>query len=344
MTRTQKVAVLLLGFHLFAAVALSQSAKFDIVTYKAPAGWEVEKDADSLSFSKASDGGYCVIVLSKSVESVGDSSANFELVWKGMVSGDLGTTGPPQRIKPEDKDGWRAEAGVAAFENKDLAGVALLTVYTGNDRAVAVLAITNSESFQDDIGSFLGSLGFPPANGVSTAPSQPNISQERNSRLIGRWQRSSSVSVGYGDPVSLGTGGYTKSRYEFLADGTYHFTSRIFGVASNRIIIIKESGRYTISGDTLTIVPVKSVVEAYSKAGGGDALGTRVTSTARRLEKADYKFTFHYFEGIGEWNLVLQAASETHRDGSFSGNKTFANAWYFDQQYTNGDLTSVRGN
>jgi starvation-inducible outer membrane lipoprotein len=75
-----------------------------------------------------------------------------------------------------------------------------------------------------------------------------------------------------------------------------------------------------------------------------DALGAVASSQNRKLETVAYRLTFHYFSGIQEWNLVLQADSPTQRDGQFSNNKLFENAWYFDQKYTDTDLTAVKPN
>jgi hypothetical protein len=107
---------------------------------------------------------------------------------------------------------------------------------------------------------------------------------------------------------------------------------------------VKENGKYSLSGNTLTITPAKSTITAYAKAGGADALGAVVSSKPRPLETIGYKYTFHYFSGIQEWNLVLQADSPTQRDGAFSTLQVFNNAWYFDQKFTNTDLTAVRAN
>jgi hypothetical protein len=103
-------------------------------------------------------------------------------------------------------------------------------------------------------------------------------------------------------------------------------------------------GRSPKSGDKLMVTPVKSTIASYKKAGGVDAIGALVRSQNRDLETAMYKFTFHFFEGIQEWNLVLLADAPTQRDGPFSNNTTFQNAWYFDQKFTDGDLTSIKGN
>ena len=59
---------------------------------------------------------------------------------------------------------------------------------------------------------------------------------------------------------------------------------------------------------------------------------------ANALEKVTYKWTTHYFEGIGETNLVLQPPSATNRDGILGGNSLFPNAYL----YTQGDRLEWR--
>src|SRR5690606_1922350 len=125
-------------------------------------------------------------------------------------------------------------------------------------------------------------------------------------------------------------------------DGTYLYTERSFRYSYQNIIVVKENGSYSLSGDTLTISPAKSTITAYRKSGGGDTLGAVVSTNARPLEKVAYKLTFHYFSGIQEWNLVLQADRPTQRDGAFSTLQVFNNAWYFDQKFINTDLTAAR--
>ena len=54
---------------------------------------------------------------------------------------------------------------------------------------------------------------------------------------------------------------------------------------------------------------------------------------ANPLEKVTYKWTTHFFEGIGETNLVLQPPAATSRDGILGSNSLFPNAYL----YTQGD-------
>jgi hypothetical protein len=144
-----------------AAAAYSQSAKFDIVTYTAPSGWEVTKDADSIRFSKESGGNYCVISLTRAVDSMGESSKDFLLLWKAMAVDVLDVKTEPKMGTPGKKDGWDAEFGIAPFVKEGLKGAALLATFTGNGKVVAVLAITSSDAFENDIETFVNDTKLP---------------------------------------------------------------------------------------------------------------------------------------------------------------------------------------
>jgi hypothetical protein len=344
--RKRRPILLLISIHLVVLAAHAQTAKFDVATYTAPAGWAVDKDENAIRFTKESGGNFCVISLTRSVDGLGDPAKDFDALWKGMATDGLNAGPPQQRGKSGEKNGWQAELGLGSFEKEGLKGAALLTTFSGNGKVVAVLAITNSDGFESDIEKFIDSVKLPPIAATRT-PSASAIAHTDTgdaARLVGRWQRSSSGSPSYADPASWGTAGYTKSRYEFNTDGTYIYTERSFRYSYQNIIVVRENGRYSLSGNTLTITPAKSTITAYAKAGGVDALGAVVSSKPRPLETVAYKYTFHYFSGIQEWNLVLQADSPTQRDGAFSTLQVFNNAWYFDQKFTNTDLTAVRVN
>jgi hypothetical protein len=345
MQKITRTLVVLCFFHALAIAAFTQTEKFDIVSYTAPTGWEVKKGADAMQFTREdkATGAFCIVTLYRSVDAGTDSRANFLAAWKSLVTDTLKTPAKPQIGTPGPKDGWMAEAGLAPVDTEDLKGAALLTTMTGGGKMLNLLVLTNSDSFTKEIEVFVDSIKLPPIRAAKPATTGP-APNAVPSRLIGKWNRSGSVHPTYADPVSWGTAGYTKSRYEFKADGTYLHTERSFRMMMQNIIVVRETGKYSVSGDTLTITPSKSVISSYKKAGGVDALGPLVKSQNRDLETVAYKFTFHYFEGIQEWNLVLQADKQTQRDGQFSGNTTFSNAWYFDQKFTDNDLTAPKIN
>jgi len=70
-------------------------------------------------------------------------------------------------------------------------------------------------------------------------------------------------------------------------------------------------------------------MQAWSKKNGGDGFGKLLSSQNRTLETVAYRFTKHYFSGIDQWQLVLQADKATMRDGPFSTLTLFPNAWYY---------------
>jgi hypothetical protein len=327
----------------FSVADAQRAENFDIVCFSPPVGWGENKTDEGRTYSTSDEkaGTFCMITLVRSMPSTGSSRGDFDVIWKTLVADQLKTASKPQMGESGPKQGWMGEAGVAPFEVEGLKGSAMLTTLTGNGKVIGVLALTNSEGHAKDIEAFVDGITLPAIAAVKPVPGIPAPS---NSRLIGKWNRSGSVHPTYADPVSWGTAGYTKSRYEFKADGTYIFTERSFRMMMQNIIVVNETGKYSVSGAQLTVTPAKSTIASYKKAGGVDALGALVKSQNRDLETATYKFTFHFFEGIQEWNLVLLADTPTQRDGPFSNNTTFQNAWYFDQKYTDGDLTSIRGN
>ncbi|MBP9927111.1 MAG: hypothetical protein KBF45_14110 [Cyclobacteriaceae bacterium] len=156
--------------------------------------------------------------------------------------------------------------------------------------------------------------------------SQPIPQTANNLSFLGTWSTSSS-NQGY--DAANGMSGYIKRQYTFNQDGTYQFVIKTFSHYINKLLLTKESGTYSVNGNSLTIIPQKSVIEDWTKKDGTDKWGTRISSQNRPLEKVTYQFTKHYFSGIDEWNLVLQADKVTERDGPFSSNTTFMNAWYY---------------
>ncbi|MBS1947995.1 MAG: hypothetical protein JST47_09530 [Bacteroidetes bacterium] len=157
---------------------------------------------------------------------------------------------------------------------------------------------------------------------ATTSNSTTQISATSNIDFAGTWiSRSSSNNPG--------TSGYIENEYIFANDGTYSFYSKTFNQSISNIILKKEKGTYTVSGKQITINPTSNITEGWSKKNGIDEFGKLISSQKNSLEITTYHFTKHYFEGIQEWNLVLQASAPTTRDGPFSSNTLFSNAWYY---------------
>ena len=140
-------------------------------------------------------------------------------------------------------------------------------------------------------------------------------------QIVGAWTFAASAQYG----------GVMRLRYIFNADGTYSFKSERSS-QTQKWWTIEETGSFSVNGDSLTITP------RTSKATLRNLNGVVQETRPNQLERVTYKWTTHFFEGIGETNLVLQPPSPTNRDGILGGNSLFPNAYL----YTQGDRLEWR--
>jgi hypothetical protein len=341
-------------FLLLSAPILAQSVQsFDIVSFSLAPTWKKEAQQDWLAYrvENPAKKTYARILIYPSLPSSGNPETDFQKEWNDLI---VSNYKPGQTIEEslsDYKEGWKAKIRVAPFVHNQVNQAIILLMMTDGKKKMSYVFLTNTEDFQKDFEDFGSSLSFasapvqtptaasPPQ--VSSPPAQvstPKAPVQIDQKLVGKWNRSASVSPLFASPAEWGTSGYTTCRYEFFGDGTYQYTERNFSYSFVSIIVVKENGHYDANGGVLTISPAQSLVEKYSKKNGVDELGNLLESKGRVLEKVSYRYQFHFFEGIGEWNLVLQADRPTQRDGNFSSNTTFPNAWYFDQRFTDKNL------
>ena len=310
------------------AIAFAQKETFDIVTYTSLKGWEKQPAESAVQFSKedTAKGTYCMITLFKAVPGTANSKENFDLAWASVVKEMVTASATPEMQPVATEDGWEVQSGYAPFENDGIKGIVVLVTSSGFEKMVNIIILTNTDTYEKNITAFLESVSLKKPEVNSQTATENNSD---NLSIIGTWGKNSGAHQTYGDPVSYGNAGYSKDQYTFNSNGTYSFVSKTFRMSYDKIILVKENGTYQISGTNLTIQPKKSVIEAWSKKDGSDKWGKLLTTQPRTIEKVTYSFTKHYFSGIQIWNLVLQADKVTQRDGPFSTNTTFTNAWYY---------------
>ena len=154
---------------------------------------------------------------------------------------------------------------------------------------------------------------------VASRPASPPTSA--GNQIVGAW--TSAASAQYGGVMRL--------RYIFNADGSYSFKSER-SAQSQKWWTTEETGSFSVNGDSLTIAP------RTSKATLRNLNGVVQETRTNKLERVTYKWTTHFFSGIGETNLVLQPPSPTDRDGILGSNSLFPNAYL----YTQGDRLEWR--
>ena len=305
------------------------SETYDVSTFRVPKGWSKQAGPNSVLFStedKAA-GTYCLVTVYRSIPGLGESKENFSAAWQTIVAEAVTVSAEPQMFPSENKGDWKVEGGYGPFEKDGEKGVVILYTASGYGKMVNFLVLTNSTTYEPVLTAFLESVSFKKPEGTTVTPAPANASNV--TAIVGTWGSNSGATMTYGDPVAAGMAGYSKNQYTFNADGTYKFVSKTFRMSYDKIILVIENGTYQVSGDILAIKPQKSVIQAWSKLNGVDKWGRLLSTQPRKLEPVTYNFTKHYFSGIDEWNLVLQADQPTERDGPFSTFKAFPNAWYY---------------
>ena len=300
---------------------------FDIASFSPPAGWAKQAKDGGLLFSTSDHkrGTYAMIVLYKSSESTASPKTDFDAEWKQYVAGTFPVKAGPQMEPAKEADGRTISIGGGIFETELGTSGLILSTFSGFGRRFSVAAIFNSQEYLPVIEAFVQSIVLAKTAAGPAPVANPNA----DSSIIGTWGQNLGAHMTYGDPVSAGMAGYSKDQYTFNANGTYTFVSKTFRMAYEKIILVQESGSYEVNGGNLTVKPQKSVIQAWSKLNGGDKFGRLLTSQNRKLETVTYRFTRHYFSGIDQWQLVLQADDPTERDGPFSTFTLFFNAWYY---------------
>jgi hypothetical protein len=183
---------------------------------------------------------------------------------------------------------------------------------------------TNSQDYIKTIEDLLSSIDF---NKPGTTTQIASDGDMDSTSILGTWGISASDQSNY--RVSNGINGYITRQYTFNADGTYNFFVKTFQYVSDKLLLTKEYGTYQLNGNQLTITPKKNVIEEWSKKNGIDDWGRLLATQNIAPEKTSYRVVKHYFSGTKEWSLVFRADQKTNRDGPYTGNAAFSNAWIY---------------
>ena len=294
---------------LFAGIDALTQQQFDIVNFTAPNSWENKPNEAGIQFIKedTATGGYCVITLYKSVPAAADSKESFTLAWASLVKEIIKIDDAPTMAPSETEDGFEIVTGHTPFEREGIKGVAILVSSTGFGKTVNIIILTNTDIFEKQITAFLESI---------------TIKKEEETALTGVWGVSSTT-ASYNNMNS--SEGSIVKQYIFNADGTYNFYIKTFQYQLENLLFTRETGKYSISGNNITIDPQKSVTESWTRKDGTDKFGKLISSQKRELEKITYQFHIEQF--VTGRSLVLKAAKSTKRDGAY--NNYEKDAWLY---------------
>lgn len=320
------------------ASAIAQKESFDLASYTKPAGWTKNPTEDAVQFVKedAARGTYCVITLYKAMPSVGDPDKNFDVAWESILKEVVTISTEPDTLPSANEDGWDVHSGYAPFDHDGTKGMAMLVTATGYKKMVNVIILTNTDAYEKNITAFLESMSLKKPLAASEPPAPATNATESNASITGIWGISSSGQTYF--EQNHGISGYTKRQYNFNANGTYVFYVKVFSYLNDKLIFVKETGTYQLSGNNLTVTPQKNVFETWTKdsvmsggrKSGTDKWGRFVSRQSLAFEKKSYQVVKHYFSHTQKWALILQTNEPTIRDGTLSNTTEYGNAYLYD--------------
>jgi hypothetical protein len=310
---------------------------FDIATFQAPAGWKklVKEGVVIFNTTDAQKGTYAMLMLYPSGTSSGNAKGDFDSDWQEFIAGQLGVKGKPQIEPATNADGWSVVTGGTGFENEMGTSAVLLSTYSGYGKKYSMAAMFNSQDNLSAIEAFVSSVKLkkPETN------SQPVPANNDVTALVGVWGMTSSDQSSFA--VNQGINGYITRQYTFNPNGTYEFLGKLFAYTSRELLFTKETGTYQLNGNSLTISPQRSIIQAYTKAtvigtngrpAETDNWGKLVSTQNRLIEKVTYQISKVYMSGTEKWQLRLEPGKATGRDGPFNGGSSYPNTWFYETQ------------
>jgi len=316
---------------------LARTETFDLVTFVTPAG-QRSSGSDHVGFTETAGNAFLQLAVYRSALGSGDAARDFAAEWDELVAKRYRVIGDLSTETADHGGGWTLTMGSAPVHTESAQGfVSMLAVFSGHGIKVSVLINLNDQRFQPNVDRFLDSIRLrepPPQTAPAAAVATMPTTTGGTPSLVGReWYKSVANYSNWGynpsgmEIAKIGNQGYTRWSYVFHPDGTYAFNREFWSMNKHlEYWFHEETGAYRVAGDTLTVTPRTARRILRNKAGQqqGDAVPAE-------LEPATYRIQFHYFEGLGEWNLVLTPTTgqPSQRDGSFASNNLFPQSYLF---------------
>lgn len=186
-----KIPVVFVLFLAYAVPCTAQKESYGLVTYSAPRQWKKENANNCVSWStvNAANKSWCMISLYKSNISKGSVEADLESDWEILVTKDNNITAGPQKGKIIEADGWKYQSagGKALFNGAEM--MVLLTVISGYNTAISIVARTNHADYLKSIEDFNSSIELttPNASGQQETNTVSNIPANNSSSLQTNW-------------------------------------------------------------------------------------------------------------------------------------------------------------
>jgi len=300
---------------------------FDLTNFAPPSGWARDVQENYMGFSIIEKKNWGQMGIYKSITSKGSSELDFESEWNQLIATQYNITGTSPDNAAEEADGWRIKAGGGRFTFNGKDALAMLITVTGYNRCISIVTTANNKVHQQQMESFLATLEFIKPEIISMEVpeviSNEVVENNNTESIHGIWRR------GIGGADYRGNWTSTGYQYDFKSNGTYTYVRRTFTDDDPETLLTRESGSYSVNGNTVTLDPKTNEIEAWSKSNGGDNYKALVSRQYKPLEKITYQFVKQFVPEKKETVLFLLYPTVTARDGKYEGTDSYPNAWRF---------------
>ena len=148
--------------------SFAQTETFDLTTFTSPKArksdgqrWKKEVKTNSFtsySITNNQTKSYCQIFIMLSTNSKGGIQEDFENEWQNLIVKQYNVTDTAHTAEPLTAGGWQMKAGMAPFTFNNGTSTAILTTMSGYNKAVSIVAVSNSEGYISDIQQLLKSV------------------------------------------------------------------------------------------------------------------------------------------------------------------------------------------
>lgn len=262
-----------ISFSLFIPqTVFGQTEKLGIVQFTPPKGMTKTPKENVIAFSEFNQttGKFCLITLYGATPSSGKPNDNFKSEWKNLVVKNMKAEENPKTDELK-ADGWTIISGGAEVESEVGKAVGFLTVISGFERTISILAVFNDSAYVKQVDSFIGGIDLdkiaaPANNSMAAKPLSldqygeliipPPTRQITIADLAGEWGeasgRETTTYVNRSDGSYAGRDSiHMRKKLTFTADGGY--LNDFFAIRNGEKIIGKTVGTVTINGRILYI-------------------------------------------------------------------------------------------
>jgi len=254
-----------------------QTEKLGIVQYMPPKGWAKTPKENVVAFSEINQttGKFCIITLYGATPGTGNPNSDFTREWNNLVVKNMKADANP-KTDTQAAEGWTVISGGSEADSEAGKAIAFLTVISGFETTISVLAVFNDPAYVKEVDAFISAIEMdkpaePAKTSVASAP--PAVDSYGNliiplltrqltvADLAGEWgEGDTRMATAY---YSANTGNYVgtdrvafKTKSTITKNGGY--SNDFFEIRNGKKLSDKTTGTISIDGRVISIISMNN--------------------------------------------------------------------------------------